>query len=556
MRPAKVKLKYRSEVTFRKQLNRVNMMDIDAINAQLQQTSDMDMNVSGNPAQTAKDLPHSSEVEQALIGLLMLNNDYYDEVEGELLPEHFYVKFNGAVYETMAQLLGKGFEASPMTIRENMRSSYDGDGDLANHLSGIMENASHAFRVKDLAIIVKNYYLQRQLIKVGQDLTHNAQDIPPSEQQDTIQNVISDVEQTLFKLVETGSTVTYQDLKNPLKNVIDQIAEAKKYQGKLVGTTSGLTAIDAALGGFHKDELIILAARPSMGKTAIAINFAQNAAAAVKNNQFGGAGVGVFSMEMSAEQLTTRIIAAEARVNSFKIIDGSLDDEEFTRIQACANTLAEMPIIIDDTPAITIATFRSRARRMKRQFDIGMIVVDYLQLMRGSSKASQQNRVQEISEISQGLKAVARELAIPVIALSQLSRAVESRDNKRPMLSDLRESGSIEQDADVVMFLYREDYYFEKTLPPEVDRSEEMKEHLARIKGKAECIISKNRKGPTTTVALTFVPQFTLFKDYISPQSMDNYNGGYAQQTAESAGFVANTGAPAKAVNDEDAPWS
>lgn len=533
------------------------MTNIDDINAQLQQSSDMDMN-AGTPNNTpliSKDLPHSSEVEQALIGLLMLNNDYYDEVEGELLPEHFYVKFNGAVYATMSQLLSKGFEASPMTIRENMRSSYDGDGDLVNHLSSIMENASHAFRVKDLSEIIKNYYLQRRLIEVGQNLTHDAQDIPPSEQQDTINDVISDVEQTLFKLVETGSTATYQDLKNPLKNVIDQIAEAKKHQGKLVGTTSGLTDIDSALGGFHKDELVILAARPSMGKTAIAINFAQNAAAAIKNGQFGGAAVGVFSMEMSAEQLTGRIIAAEAKVNSFKIIDGSLDDEEFTRIQACANTLAEMPIIIDDTPALSITAFRSRARRMKRQFDISLIIVDYLQLMRGSQHTAKQGRVQEISEISQGLKAVARELSIPVIALSQLSRAVESRDNKRPMLSDLRESGSIEQDADVVMFLYREDYYYEKTLPPEVDRTEEMKEHLTRIKGKAECIISKNRKGPTTTVALTFVPQFTLFKDYISPQSMDNYSASFNQSSTNNEPFVPNTGSPMPS-NDDDAPWS
>ncbi|MAF31191.1 MAG: replicative DNA helicase [Magnetococcales bacterium] len=529
------------------------MPQLQSIDHHLQQSGDFDN------LQVTKELPHSSEVEQALIGLLMLNNEYFDEVEGELLPEHFYVKFNGAVFASISQLLGKGFEASPMTIRENMKSTFDGDGDLANHLSKILENASNAFHVRDLSGIIKNYYLQRRLIEVGQNLAHDAQDIPASEQSDRISDMISNVEQTLFTLVENGSTVTYQDLKNPLKNVIDQIAEAKKNQGQLVGVTSGLKDIDEALGGFHKDELIILAARPSMGKTAISINFAQNAAAAIKNNQFGGAAVGVFSMEMSAEQLTSRIISAEARVNSHKITDGSLDDEEFTRIQACANTLAEMPIIIDDTPALPIAAFRSRARRMKRQYDIGMIVVDYLQLMRGSSKSSQQNRVQEISEISQGLKAVARELSIPVIALSQLSRAVESRDNKRPMLSDLRESGSIEQDADVVMFLYREDYYFEKTLPPEVDRTEEQRSHLQRIKGKAECIISKNRKGPTTTVALSFLPQYTLFKDYVPAVAIDQY--GSANADANSGAFVPNTGAPmpqtsAPASDVDEPPFS
>jgi replicative DNA helicase len=435
-----------------------------------------------------------------------------------------------------------------------MKSNFDGDGDLTNHLAKILENASNAFHVRDLSNIIRNYYLQRRLIEVGQNLSHDAQDIPASEQGDRIQNMISDVEQTLFSLVENGSTVTYQDLKNPLKNVIDQIAEAKKHKGKLVGVTSGIKAINDALGGFHKDELIILAARPSMGKTAIAINFAQNAAAAIKNNQFGGAAVGVFSMEMSAEQLTGRIISAEARVNSHKITDGTLDDEEFTRIQACANTLAEMPIIIDDTPALGIAAFRSRARRMKRQYNIGMIVVDYLQLMRGASKNINQNRVQEISEISQGLKAVARELAIPVVALSQLSRAVESRDNKRPMLSDLRESGSIEQDADVVMFLYREDYYFEKTLPPEMDRTEEQSSHLQRIRGKAECIISKNRKGPTTTVALSFQPQYTLFKDYVPSAAVDQYGNQGAE--ANSGGFVPNTGAPMPTTDIEEPPFS
>lgn len=498
-----------------------------------------------------KELPHSSEVEQALIGLLMLNNDFFDEVEGELSSEHFYVKFHGAIYTSISQLLQKGFEASPITIRENMKSTFEGNEDLTAHLASILDNASHAFHVKDMAEIVRNYYLQRQLIQIGFNLAHDAQEIPASEQKDAIHDMIGNVEQTLFKLTETGTTVTYQDLKNPLKNVIEQIAEAKKHQGKLVGITSGLSDIDKALGGFHKDELIILAARPSMGKTAIAINFAQNAAAAVKNNDYGGAAVGVFSMEMSAEQLTSRIISAEAKVNSHKITDGSLDDEEFNRIRACANTLATMPIIIDDTPALPISAFRSRARRMKRQYNIGMIVVDYLQLMRGSS-SNAQNRVQEISEISQGLKAVARELSIPVIALSQLSRAVESRDNKRPMLSDLRESGSIEQDADVVMFLYREDYYFEKTLPPEVDRSEEQKSHLAKIKGKAECIISKNRKGPTTTVALTFMPQFTLFKDYLAPQAIDQYGATGAE--ANSGGYVESAGIPT-ANPTEEAPW-
>lgn len=467
-------------------------------------------------------LPHSTEVEQALLGLLMLNNDRYDDIEGHLSPEHFYVKFHAAIYEAIITLLGKGFEASPITIRETMKADYDGEGDLVDHLAGIMENASQAFRVKDLSELIQNYYQQRQLIHIGQELVHDASAIAVSEQEEAIQGLMDQTEHKIFQLNERGTTQTYQDLKNPLKNVLKSVEEAKKNQGKLVGVTTGLSRLDTMLGGLHPGELVIVAARPSMGKTALAINFAQNAAAASKNEHGSGAAVGVFSMEMSAEQLTTRIMSSESRVNSHKITDGSLDDIELARLTACANTLTDMPIIIDDTPQLPIAALRSRVRKMKRQYNIGMVIVDYLQLMRASN-TKDGNRVQEISEISQGLKGIAREMKIPVVALSQLSRNVESRDNKRPIMSDLRESGSIEQDADVVMFIYREEYYLAKTMPPEEERTPEQQEQLDAIVGKAEIIISKNRKGPTGNVAVTFLPQFTQFCNYMSPDELAQY---------------------------------
>lgn len=494
--------------------------------------------------------PHSSEVEQALLGLLMLNNDYFDEIEGYLLPEHFYVKFHGAIFDTIHLLLQKGFEASPMTIRENMRSTYEGDGDLVEHLASIMENASHAFRVKNLATIIQNYYQQRQLIHIGEGLITEAREIPVANQETAIQSLMDSTEHQIFQLTERGTSNTFRDLKEPLINVIEAVQDAKKNQGKLVGVTTGLRKMDEMLGGLHSGELVILAARPSMGKTALAINLAQNAAAALKNQTNSGAAVGVFSMEMSAEQLTTRIMASEARVDSHKITDGTIEEEDFQRLVACANTLRDMPIIIDDTPQLAISALRSRVRKMKRQYDIGMVIVDYLQLMKGSSNRIE-SRVQEISEISQGLKSIAREMKIPVVALSQLSRSVESRDNKRPIMSDLRESGSIEQDADVVMFIYREEYYMAKTMPPPEERTPEQQEQLDAIQGKAEIIISKNRKGPTGNIAVTFLPQYTQFCNYMSPEELNQYQsfGGMPATTPVS------TAPTAPPTGTEDAPF-
>lgn len=467
-------------------------------------------------------LPHSKEVEEALIGLLMLDNGFFEEIEDSLSPDHFYIKFYGQVYKNIAILLEKGFEASPINLMQTMKDQ-DSEGDLKDHLVTIMENASLANDIKKLAETIKHYYTQRQLIEIGAHAANRARDIVVGDQEEAIQELINDTEAELFRLAENGEgNQTVVDMRTPLKNVIMQAEEAKKNKGQLSGITSGLTDIDKKLGGFQRSDLIILAARPSMGKTAFSLNIAQNAATALMNGKSGGASVAVFSMEMSAEQLVARVLSGAAQVNSHNLQSGQLSDDEFGRIVAVSNTLSDLKIFIDDTPQVPINTLRSRCRRLKRQHNIDLIVVDYLQLMRGSSSRRNENRVQEISEISMGLKGLARELNVPVIALSQLSRGVESRDNKRPMLSDLRESGSIEQDADVVMFLYREDYYLEKAMG--VQPTPEQLEELEKIRGVTELLISKNRKGATTTVRLAFDGGTTTFKDYISSESFDEYD--------------------------------
>jgi len=478
-------------------------------------------------SQNTQHLPHSSEAEQALLGLLMLNNDKFDDISGMLTPEHFYVTFHAEIFENMAQLLAKGFEANPISIYENLKSNHEDEENLKETLVTIMENASLTDNVRDLTNFVHNFYQQRQLISISTSLSSDATQIKVSEQDSEIQRIISQTESDLYTLGEAGSGGSAAVvLRDPIKNVLVHVEEVKKNQNKLIGATSGMQTVDDKIGGFQRSDLVILAARPSMGKTAFAVNVAVNAATAAMNNKPGGVPVALFSMEMSAEQLASRILSSEAKINSFKLQDGSLNNDEFDRLVAVSNTLNGMQLFIDDTPQLSISALRSRARRLRRQHNVGMIVVDYLQLMRGSSRRGE-NRVQEISEISQGLKAMARELDVPVIALSQLSRGVEARENKRPMLSDLRESGSIEQDADMVMFLYREDYYFEKAMG--ADPTEQAKEKLEQIKGVSELLISKNRKGPTCSVKLTFVPEHTTFKDYISQEVVNQYtqpNGG------------------------------
>ena len=460
--------------------------------------------------------PHSVAAEQALLGLLMVNNRQLDDLGGSLIPAQFYVPLHAAIFEAIEKLVGRGREANPITVRELLRGTpFDDDQSLMPHLTGMFENAALGQDVKSLAEIIHTTYLQRQLMGLGDALRVQAATAHKTEEATQVLDAVSG---ELFKLAETGrGTVTTRNLRDPLIEVIKRAEEARKSGTGLTGVTSGFTDFDNLLGGLQKSDLIILAARPSMGKTSFAINVAQNAAMAKLRDGNNGCAVGVFSLEMSADQIAARMLSSAANISAQQLSNGHLSDADFRRLAEASGHLAELPFFIDDTPQLSINALRARARRMKRQYGIGLLIVDYLQLMVGSKSSSADNRVQEVSEISQGLKTVARELNIPVIALSQLSRAVEGRDNKRPQLSDLRESGSIEQDADLVVFLYREEYYLSRQLGADEamdDKTQKLREQLEQSKGKCEVLISKNRKGPTGVVTLLFHGETTTFHNY------------------------------------------
>ena len=416
-----------------------------------------------------------------------------------------------------------GFDIDPVP---DVTTGNAEETDLQQHLTQMLENAQYNQDVPALAEVIHTHYLQRQLMHLGGNMQHEAASATDPE---TTHDVIEQTSSELFNLAETGNAAnTVQDLKTPLKNVIEH-AEAARTRGGSAGLPTGFTDLDNKIAGLQNSDLIILAARPSMGKSALALNICYNIARSFQQGKSGGSPVGFFSLEMSAEQLVSRMLCTASGINSMSLINGKLRDDEFGRIVAASNELSEMPMYIDDTPGLSITALRSRARRMKRQYGIGLLVVDYLSLLSGTIKSNGDNRVQEISQISMTLKSIARELNIPVLALSQLSRAVEQRDNKRPQLSDLRESGSIEQDADIVMFIYREDYYLEKQLGTvEIKEGEEtstenstddgkmakLQARLNEVRNKAEILVSKNRKGATGAVALQFQPDTTTFHNY------------------------------------------
>lgn len=453
----------------------------------------------------AKSAPHSVEAEQALLGSIFLNNNVFHELEGLLKPVDFYVQAHGTVFESISQIMERGFVADPVTIADFLGPDTLDKIGGNNFLMELAERATTIINTKSYAKIIHSHAVERQLIDVGTELVNKAYAPEGSNPDD----LINHAEAELFKIAEGGAAnSSYVSLREPLVNVIEQLEKVRASDSKITGVSTGFRDLDGLLGGWQNSELIILAARPSMGKTAFALNIAYNAAKALAENVPGGAGVAVFSLEMSAEQLAGRVLSSAASINLSDMAQGKIDGEKFGRLVQASDELSRLNLFIDDTPQLHISALRSRARRLKRQHNIGMIVVDYLQLMRGTAD----NRVQEVSEISQGLKGIARELDMPVIALSQLSRSVESRDNKRPQLSDLRESGSIEQDADVVTFLYREDYYLEKKIG--ANPTPEDQEQLEKVRGQGELLISKNRKGATSAVRLMFDGPTTSFKDY------------------------------------------
>ncbi|MDP3264497.1 MAG: replicative DNA helicase [Tabrizicola sp.] len=468
-------------------------------------------------------LPHNIEAEQQLLGAILVNNDVYDRISSVVKAEHFFDPVHQRIYEIAAARILKNALASPVTLKAFLEEDA-GLKDLGGpaYLVRLAGAAISAYAARDYAQMIYDLAVRRELIQLGRDIAAQAAKVAvDSEPKDQI----IEAEQRLYKLGEQG--VAERGFQSFLKAVTDAVNVANaayQREGGLAGISTGLIDMDRKLGGLHPSDLLILAGRPSMGKTSLATNIAFNIAKAHKRGRMpdGGDGsveggvVGFFSLEMSAEQLAARILSEASEVPSEQIRRGDMTEQEFRRFVEAAKALEACPLYIDDTPALPISQVAARARRLKRTHGLDVLIIDYLQLLKGTSK---ENRVQEVSEITQGLKAIAKELNIPVIALSQLSRAVESREDKRPQLSDLRESGSIEQDADVVMFVYRDEYYREREKPGdhELEKMAQWQTIMESVHGKAEVIIGKQRHGPIGTVELSFEGRFTRFGNLAKP---------------------------------------
>jgi replicative DNA helicase len=476
--------------------------------------------------------PQNLEAEQALLGAILVNNDAYRRVAEFLLPAHFAEPVHQRVYGAIRTLIERAQIANPVTLK-NM---FDQDGALAEiggaqYLARLAASVVTIINAQDYGRQIYDLHLRRQLIAIGEDVVNDAYAYDLERE---AQAQIETAEKKLFDLATLGQYESgFQPFKHALKDAIDMAEAAFQKSGKTVGVASGFADLDKNLGGLHPSDLVVLAGRPSMGKTALATNIAFNAARAYRPTKTAdgrtvaedGAVVGFFSLEMSAEQLATRVLSEQSGVSSDRIRRGEVSGTDFNKFVEASLALAEVPLFIDDTPALSITGLRTRARRLQRTHGLGLIVIDYLQLLRGSGDGpGSDNRVQEVSEITRGLKALAKELNVPVLALSQLSRQVESREDKRPMLSDLRESGSIEQDSDVVMFIFREEYYLSRGQPtqrPEEasdkfnERYERWHKRLEEVHDTAELLIAKQRHGPINTITLRFDSHTTRFDNYV-----------------------------------------
>jgi replicative DNA helicase len=479
---------------------------------------------------TAPELPSNVEAEAALLGALMIDNRLVEDVQLQLRSDHFFEAVHGRIYDAILMLADRNMVANPVTLKpmfeadEAMRTL----GGPA-YLAQLTGSGAALIGARDFAQQIYDLALLRELVSVGRDMATRALDtseaILPKEQ-------IEAAEMALYKVAEEGGeSGSVKSFGQATRMAVELAEKALNAGGGLSGVTTGLDGVNAKTGGLHHSDLLILAGRPGMGKTALATNFAYNAASRwIRDEEDGiapersvGAKVAFFSLEMSADQLATRILAEQSGISGENLRMGKFGQTEFRNLARAAAELESLPLYIDDTPGLTIAALRTRARRLKRRHGIGLIVVDYLQLLQGSSRSGD-NRVQEISEISRGLKTLAKELNVPVLALSQLSRAVEQREDKHPQLSDLRESGSIEQDADIVMFVYREEYYvmgLEPKRPSEGDDAKTFDEHakwlgdLQRVEGMAELIVAKQRHGSTGKVRMRFDAKITRFSDAV-----------------------------------------
>ena len=455
------------------------------------------------------ELPNNIEAEQAVIGSILLTNEVFDEINTIISHLNFYDPMHQKIFNAIENLIYKGMLANPITLKNYFENEKD-DINIPEYLVKITKFSTSSRQAIEYSKIIYDMFVRRELIKISENTIDTAKlnDLNISGQ-----NIIENSEKLLFDLAEKGSfNSSLVKFDEALKFTIEMASNAYKNEEGIVGVPTGLTDLDDRLGGLHKSDLIIIAGRPSMGKTALATNIAFNAA---KQLQEKGkkSSIAFFSLEMSSEQLSTRIMSEQSKIKSNDIRRGRISDEQFDKFIETSKNISELPLYIDETPAISIAAVSNRARRIKRLFGLDMVVVDYIQLMSGTS-FNKDNRVQEISQITQGLKAVAKELSVPVVALSQLSRQVEQRDSHKPQLSDLRDSGSIEQDADVVMFVYREGYYLEKKEPrPATVEHAEWQAKMNEVSNLAEIIIGKHRHGPTGNVMLEFEAMFTKFKD-------------------------------------------
>ena len=463
-----------------------------------------------------RQLPYNLEAEQGLLGALLIDNRAMEKVIDFLKPEHFHQPAHQRLFDSIARMINRSQSATPVTLKP-----YFEDDELlkdvggAQYLTELAASVVSIVNAADYGKIIYELHLRRSLISIGEEIVNESFTHDLDRDATT---TIEGAEARLFSLAESGDMKGgFATLRDSVLTAIEIAEKAYKTDGHVTGATTGLRDMDGKLGGLHPSDLLILAARPSMGKTTLAVNIAFNSAeryAATGGKE--GAIVGFFSLEMSSDQLATRILAEQSGISGDAIRKGNIQESDFRRFVEASQKLSQVPLYIDDTPALSISAVRTRARRLHRQHGLGLIVVDYLQLLRGNgSRQGVENRVLEISEITRGLKAIAKELQSPVIALSQLSRAVEQREDKRPMLSDLRESGSIEQDSDVVMFIYRESYYLERTQPDMEDpqKFSQWQERMDRAHNKADIIVAKQRHGPIGTFTLSFDPSLTRFGD-------------------------------------------
>jgi replicative DNA helicase len=473
------------------------------------------------PEPLYRSAPHNIEAEQALLGALLVNNEAFYRVSDFLEPLHFFEPLHQKIFELAGSLIRAGKVATPVTLKTFLPADLDVAGLTASqYLARLAAEATTVINAEDYGRTIYDLAIRRSLIVIGEDVVNVAFDAPVDF---SPQGQIEDAERRLYELAETGRyDGGFQRFASALTTAVDMAAHAYQRDGKLSGLATGLTDLDRLMGGLQASDLIIVAGRPGMGKTALATNIAYNVAkhwrGEVKPDgrvaTVDGGIVGFFSLEMSAEQLATRIISEQTEIPSHKIRRGQIETHDFDRIVEASREMEVLPLYIDETGGLSIAQLAARARRLKRQRGLDLLVVDYIQLLQGSNRRGSENRVQEVTEITTKLKALAKELNVPIMACSQLSRQVENRDDKRPQLSDLRESGSIEQDADVVVFVFREEYYL-KNREPRAGTEEHFKwqTDMDAAFGQAEVIIGKQRHGPTDTVKLHFEGSVTRFSN-------------------------------------------